>query len=331
MVPDYYSILGVSPSASEKEIKMAYRKLARKCHPDLSPGNKEAEARFREINEAYEALSDPQKRAKYDQYVKWSGAGGRGAPGRETFPGFSFHFEENTQPGGSAVGDLFSDFFQTLFGEGAARGPWSWAPSQRSSPSPEQLLDLTLEEAAFGAVKHVEIESSSPCKSCGGSRVIQTGRIRAVICGDCKGSGVTTERKRAEVKIPAGVQEGSKIRLAREGVIFSVSLRKHPIFEVRGKDLSCTIPVSLSEAMLGAQIEVPTLKGKASMKIPPETPEGRLFRLAGQGFPARDGSGDLYVKAHVVLPSVLTPREKELFRELAAQRSENPRHPMNLQ
>jgi curved DNA-binding protein len=301
---DYYKILGVDRKADEKEIKKAYRRLARQYHPDVNPGDKAAEARFKEINEANEVLSDAEKRRKYDElgqnYQRWQQAGG--APG-----GFDWSRWTTTGPGGTRVeygdigdlGDLFggaggfSDFFETLFGGmGTAAGrPGQGAMRSRDL---EHEVEVTFEEAFRGAQRIVEMDG-----------------------------------RRLEVKIPAGVKTGSRVRMAGEGLpggksgqhgdlYLRINVLPHPTFERRDDDLYCEVPVDLFTALLGGEARVPTLSGPLVLRIPAGTQSGRTFRLAGQGMPKlRKASerGDLYARVRVMLPEKLSDREQKLVRE----------------
>jgi len=317
---DYYKILGVDKNAIEAQIKKAYRKLAREYHPDMNPGNKKAEERFKQINEAYEVLSDPEKRRKYDQlgasYRQYQRMGGdpRGFDWSQWASGFG------GQPGGvrmeygGNIDDLFgeggfSDFFSAIFGganvgggpdvfrgAGARR---SRAASGMRGQDSEQAVEITLEEAFAGT-----------------TRVLQRGD------------------QRLEVKIPAGAQTGTKVRLAGQGsaglrggqvgdLFLVVQVLPHETFERDGDDLRCELPVDLYTAVLGGETAVHTLSGDVKLKILPETQSGRLIRLAGQGMPRLrepQTRGDLKVKVRVMLPQHLTARERELFQELAALR-----------
>ena len=313
---DYYKTLGVSKNASAEEIKKAYRKLARQHHPDVNK-KPEAEKRFKEINEANEVLSDPEKRKRYDTVgPDWE----RFQAGRQPPGGFQWVY--TGQPGedpfnGEAGG--FSDFFRTLFGEGTAdfdTGPLFGRPSTRRRRSVagadvESEVEVTLAEAYKGSERSVEMRLPD---------------------------GTT---RRLSVKIPAGVRDGQRIRLAGQGapgsaggpagdLFLRVRVRPHPVFQRDGDDLSLTLPVALQEALLGAEVTVPTLKGRVSLRIPPETQNGRTIRLAGQGMArVAGGHGDLYVTVKVVLPTKLTDKERELVRQLAASRAdEDPRRGM---
>ncbi|MFC1934189.1 DnaJ C-terminal domain-containing protein [Chloroflexota bacterium] len=326
---DYYSILGVKRDASEREIKQAYRRLARKHHPDVNPGDKSAEARFKEINEAYEVLSDKEKRQKYDrfgdqwQYAdQFAKAGGRQRPFQDFSQGGaqSFRFEE---------GDLDS-LFGGLF-QGFKTGTSRRRVQPRRGRDVEYPVEVTLEEAYHGANRVLSLQSEEPCSGCGG-----TGRIQNMPCSVCRGSGVVTRLKRLEVKIPAGVKDGSRVRIAGKGepgyaggnsgdLYLLTSVKAHRLFERRGDDLHVEVTVPLTVAVLGGEVEVPTLKGKLALKIPPETQNGRAFRLVGQGIPHLGNSsrGDLLARVKVVLPTKLSAEEKKLFEQLSQLRPGN--------
>jgi curved DNA-binding protein len=306
---DYYKILGVAKTASAKDIKATYRRLARKHHPDVNPGNKQAEARFKEINEAYDVLSDPEKRRRYDELgANWSAYQQSGWPP----PGGPFgRGRVRVKVGGFEEGDLggFSEFFRTFFGGGGfggrgfggrEAGGWSGEDLEggfgvRPAPSAdiEREVELTLEEAVLGT-----------------TRTLRGGSARTV-----------------EVKIPPGMRDGSRIRVSGEGgkaggkagdLYLRVRLARHPRFEVQGDDLVTAATVPLTTAVLGGEVEVATLNGRASVKIPAGTPPERVFRLKGQGLPlqGRQEHGDLLVTVRVKLPSSLSRRERELFEEL---------------
>lgn len=310
---DYYKTLGVSKNASAEEIKKAYRKLARQYHPDVNK-KAEAEKRFKEINEANEVLSDPEKRKRYDTVgPDWA----RFQSGAQQPGGFQWVY--TGQPGaepfnGEAGG--FSDFFRTLFGEGAAdfdTGPLFGRPGTRRRRSVagadvEHEVEVTLAEAYKGSERSLELRLPD---------------------------GTT---RRLSVKIPAGVRDGQRIRLSGQGapgggggppgdLFLRARVRPHPVFERDGEDLRLVLPVALHEALLGAEVTVPTLKGRVSLRIPPETQNGRTIRLAGQGMPRTTGGhGDLYVTLKAVLPTKLSDKERELVHELAASRAgEDPR------
>ncbi len=327
---DYYSILGVKRGASDKEIRHAYRRLARKHHPDVNPGDKAAEARFKEINGAYEVLSDPEKRKKYDKYGdKWQYADQIEEMQRRSGGARWFRFE----PGGAAgAGGTFD--MSDLFGEGADLGSVfgnifrGFGGARRRAPARprdiEHRVEVTLEEAYRGSTRTLQMESQEPCRTCGG-----TGQVTGAVCHVCRGSGTTVRPRRLEVKIPAGVRQGSRVRIAGEGAPGSsggrkgdlyllISVRPHDRFERRGDDLYTDVEVPLTDAVLGGEVEVPTMKGKVMLKVPPLTQNGKAFRLTGQGMPhlGKDGKGDLFARAKVRLPEKLSDGEKKLFEEL---------------
>jgi curved DNA-binding protein len=303
---DYYKILGVDKSADDKEIKKAYRRLARQYHPDVNPGDKAAEARFKEINEANEVLSDPEKRRKYDalgqQYQRWQQTGGQ--PG-----GFDWsQWMGAGQPQGGRVeyadlGDLFggtgfSDFFEAIFG-GVSAGSRSTGRAPARGRDLEHEVEITLEDAFSGAQLMLEVNG-----------------------------------RKLEVKIPAGVKTGSRVRVAGEGqpsagsgargdLYLRIKVMPHPTFERRDNDLHCEVQIDLFTALLGGEARVPTLSGPVVLRIPAGTQTGKVFRLSGQGMPALRAPaerGALYAKARVILPENLSSREQELIREWARLR-----------
>jgi DnaJ-class molecular chaperone len=343
---DYYKILGVDKGASEKEIKQAYRRLARKYHPDVNPGDNSAEDRFKEIGEAYAVLSDPQKRKKYDQFGPslrdgsfWRGGGTAGPRGGTrvytTTRDFAKDFDASDLGGG------FSDFFEALFGQGFGRGRPGTAEAgpngagARAKAEPvrgsdvEQGIEVTLEEVASGGNRVFSVQVPEVCPTCRG-----TALVNGKLCSTCQGAGSVSKSRRIEVKIPPGVRDGSRIRIRGEGnpsptggpkgdLYLVVTVQPHPTFDRKGNDLYVEVPVPLTKAMLGGEVSVPTLKGaQLSMKVPPETQNARTFRLGGQGLPALRGeeTGDLYAKVRVILPTNLSARERELFQELKRQR-----------
>ena len=316
---DYYAILGVKRGASDKEIRQAYRRLARKYHPDVNAGDKVAEAKFKEINAAYEVLSDAKKRRKYDLYgdqwqyadqfeqarrqggQRWSWSG-RGAPF-----------------GGVDAGDLGFGDLGDLLG-GLFKGT---RPRSRRGENVQHMAEVTLAEAYRGTSRVLNMQTEEPCSTCGGS-----GKLVGAVCHVCQGSGVTMRSKRLEVKIPPGVTDGSRVRVAGEGrpgrggargdLYLVVSVRPHERFGRRGDDLHIEVEVPLLDAVLGGEVAVPTLKGKAMLKISPLTQNGRVFRLAGLGMPHLGGGakGALYARVEVMLPADLSPEERELFEKL---------------
>ncbi len=347
-VKDYYSTLGLKRDASEGEVRSAYRKMARKYHPDVNPNDNTAEAKFKEINEAYEVLSDADKRKKYDrfgsdweQYEKMGGSpgdfdfsryGGAGAPGARSYGA------------GTVSSEGFSDFFENLFGGMGARGgmanpggvpgiagdPFGGAGRRvaRRGSDFEHPVEITLEEAFSGTARNLQMQVEDHCPTCNGSGV-QNGRA----CPTCGGSGVTTRLKTIEVKIPAGVHSGAKVRVRGEGspgapgqprgdLFLVVTVLPHMRYERKGDDLSLSVPVPLYTMILGGEVRVPTLKGTSlALNIPPDTQNGRVIRLKGQGMPKLGDAtkrGDLLVKTEAQLPKSLSDEEKALFEQLRA-------------
>ncbi len=317
---DYYQILGVSRNATEKEIKQAYRRLARKFHPDVNPGDKSAEAKFKEINEAYEVLSDPEKRRKYDsfgdqwQYAEQFARAGRG-----------WDFNRGDARATFEFGDL-SDILDSLFGDFGTRFRTTRRPSRGKDIS--HSIEVTLEEAYRGTTRIIEIQERGLCPVCHGSGVLGNNRA----CTNCSGSGAVVKPKRLEVKVPPGVRDGSRIRIVGEGgagyggakgdLYLLVKILPHESFERKEDDLHIEVPVPFVVALLGGEVEVSTLKGKLALKIPPETQNGKAFRLAGQGMPHLGGSsrGDLFAKVKVVLPTKLSDAERKLIEQFRTLR-----------
>jgi molecular chaperone DnaJ len=340
MAKDYYSALGVKKDASQKEIKAAFRKLARKYHPDVNPNDKSSEERFKAINEAHDVLSDPEKRAKYDRYGEnWEQAEafekaraqhGNGRPG-----GYSetFHFDINdllrqqAGRGGSARGGPagfdFSDMLGGIFGGGRARGPMR-------GQNVEYATEVTLEEAYHGTTRVLHLQGEEPCPTCGGS-----GEIAGAVCHNCQGAGAVMTSRRLEVKIPSGARDGTRVRIAGEGspgmgggprgdVYVVVKVRPHPRFERKGDDLVEEVAVPVEDAVLGGEVHVQTIAGKRiAMKVPPLTQSGRQIKLKGLGMPKLDGKshGDLYAKVRIVIPEEISDRERELFEQLREARN----------
>ncbi|MXP56467.1 molecular chaperone DnaJ [Pantoea sp. Mhis] len=343
---DFYEILGISKSADEREIKKAYKRLAMKYHPDRNPGDKNAEAKFKEIKEAYEILTDAQKRAAYDQY------------GHRAFEqgssGFSNGNFTNTN---TDFSDIFGDVFGDIFGSGRR---------QRASRGTDLRYDieLSLEEAVCGVTKEIRIPSLEECKVCHGSgakigtqpqtcktcqgngqiqmrqgffTVQQTcptchgrGSVIKDSCASCHGRGRIESTKTLSIKIPAGIDSGDRVRLSGKGEIgehgsaagdlyVQVSIKKHPIFNREANNLYCEVPINFSMAALGGEIEVPTLGGRVKLRIPSETQTGKLFRMRGKGVKSIRGSGigDLLCRVVVETPVNLNEKQKTILRELA--------------
>ncbi len=317
---DYYKILGVTKTASVDDIKKAFRKLARKYHPDVNPGDKKAEEKFKEINEAYEVLSDTDKRRKYDTLgPNWQEQFGfRSAAGRRTsgFPGSASAFDPN-----------FSEFFETLFGRSGTGGMRPREdPKRRAGENIEQPVEVTLQEAYTGGARTYNIQATETCAFCRG-----TGLVGDKTCANCSGQGQLARSKRIQVKIPPGVESGSRIRVAGEGqpgtgggprgdLYLVITVKPDPLYERKGDDLYLDFEVDLVTAMLGgeARILLPDER-KLVLTIPPETQNGRVFRLAGKGMPRLrgEGSGNLFARVKVLLPMSLTEEERNLFEELA--------------
>lgn len=344
---DYYKILGVSRSATDEEIKKAYRKLAMKYHPDKNPGDKAAEEKFKEISTAYEVLSDPEKRRAYDQ---------RGQAGLDDlgFQGFT-----DTSDIFSHFGDIFSDLFGPRFHQEQV-GPRRGADLRVDLP-------ITFLEAALGAEKQIQVPRAETCPSCGGtgakagtapqtcpqcngtgllSRQAQqqggffsfstpcptchgAGQIIAEPCPTCRGEGTVVQTRRLTVKIPAGVDEGSMLRLRGEGeagskgapagdLFVAIHIQPHPTFERQGNNILAKARVNFTTAALGGEIKVPTIRGSAILKIPPGTQSDQVFRLTGQGIkPASGKAGDQLVRVIITVPKTLTAHQRELLKELA--------------
>ena len=355
---DYYEVLGIEKGASEDEIKKAFRKMALKYHPDRNQGDKEAEEKFKEVNEAYSVLSDPEMRKKYDMFghagVDPSAQAGPGAGGWSGgFGGFD----------GVDLGDIFGDFFGGGFGGGSAR--------RRNAPTKgrdlQHSLKISFEEAAFGTSKTIEIRKYVKCEKCGGSGAAPgtskrscpkcggtgqvhtvrntmfgqvqtatvcpdcngTGQIIETPCPDCHGSGQVMKNIKIEVRIPAGVDEGSVIPIRGQGepgknggpngdLFVVLAVAPHKLFEREGNDLYLDIPISFSQAALGDEITVPTLEGKVSYKVPAGTQPGTVFRLRGKGVVDVHGGrkGDLYVKVTIEIPTKLNSEQKKIVKEL---------------
>ena len=345
---DYYEILGVGRDATDDDLKKSYRKLALKYHPDKNPGNKAAEEHFKEVNEAYEVLSAPEKRRRYDHYGH-QGVGANGYGGSEGFGGF----------GAGGFGDIFEDIFEDFFGAGTRRG--------RRAEKGSDLrynLEISFEEAAFGLETKINIPRMETCSGCNGTGAKSSTKLS--VCPTCKGNGqirfqqgfftlsrtcthcngegrIVTDpcdkchgRKRVRkertlsLKVPPGVETGTRLRLTGEGeaginggpsgdLYVVITVRDHPFFVREGNDIICNIPVSFVKAILGGKIEVPTLTGNISLNIPPGAQPGSMLRMKGKGIADIKGYGigDQIVKLNVEIPKKLTPKQKELLEEYA--------------
>ena len=352
---DYYEVLGVEKGASAEEIKKAYRKSAMKYHPDRNPGNKEAEEKFKEIGEAYEVLSDDQKRSRYDQFgfagVDPSYGGGAGGAGYGGFGGFGDFGD---------LGDIFGSFFG-----GGGRAQSRNAPRQGENVGAR--LELTFEEAAFGCEKEISVGRIENCSSCKGTgsadgvietcqqcrgsgqvRTAQTfmgmtmqstavcpscsgrGKLVKTPCGTCKGKGKVRRTQKIKVKVPAGVDAGQSVRMRGEGCVGSnggpngdllveIYIKRHPIFERDGSTVYCEVPITFTQAALGAEIQVPTLDGKMTYEIPEGTQTGKSFTIRGKGIPVLNNPGrrgDQIFTVVVETPTKLTKEQKDLLRQL---------------
>ena len=352
---DYYEVLGIQKGASEDEIKKAYKKLARKYHPDMNPGDKEAEEKFKEVNEANEVLSDPEKKARYDQFG-FAGVDpnyGAGAGGGTYGGGFDF----------GDLGDIFGSFFGGGFG-GQRRNPN--APQRGESIRASVSISFT--EAAFGCEKSVTIERSEQCPTCKGSGcapgttpeicpdchgsgTVQTrrqtpmgvfasngpcrkcggtGRLIHQPCSDCRGSGAVRKRRTIKVNIPAGIDHGQTISLRGQGgagknggpagdLLITVMVQPHEIFRRDGVDVFCEAPITFTQAVLGAELEIPTIDGKVKYSIPEGTQTSTVFRLKGKGIPVLNGRGrgDQYVTVVIETPRSLNKEQKEALRRFS--------------
>ncbi len=361
---DYYEVLGVTKGASEDEIKKAYKKMARKYHPDLNPDNKEAEEKFKEVNEAYEILSDPQKKSRYDQFGHAGvdpnfGAGGFGGGG---FDG-SFDFGD--------LGDIFGSFFGGGFGGGGRRTNPN-APQRGESI--RMNVTVSFEEAAFGCEKEVTVDryeqcdtchgngcapgttpeicpdchgtgqvqvrrqtpmgvfaTTSPCGRCGGR-----GKIIHQPCPDCHGNGTLRKRRTIQASIPAGIDNGQTISIRGQGhagknggpagdLLITITVRPHELFRREGTSVLCEAPITFAQAVLGAELEIPTIDGKVKYDLPEGTQSGTTFRLKGKGIPSINGRGrgDQYVTVYIETPRNLNREQKEALRKFADAVGEN--------
>jgi len=319
MARDYYQVLGVPRNASEKDIRRAYRRLARQHHPDVNPGDKAAEARFKEINAAYEVLSDAEKRRKYDRYGdQWQYADQIEQAQRQSAGRWSFGRGGSFDPSDINLSGDLGDLFQGIF-----RG-FGRRPGRQRGRDVQQPVEVTLDEAYHGTTRVLQMEREEPCATCGGQ-----GQVAGAICHVCRGAGAIAKPRRLEVKIPPGVRDGSRVRVAGEGGVgpagagdlyLVVSVRPHERFERRGDDLHTEVDVPLTDAVLGGEVQVPTLTSRVVLKVPPLTQNGRNFRLSRLGMPrlGGNGRGDLYARVKVKLPDHLSEREKKLFEELRA-------------
>ena len=356
---DYYEVLGIAKTASDDEIKKAYRKMAMKYHPDRNPDNAEAEEKFKEASEAYEVLSDSEKRSMYDRMGHGAFEGGGG------FGGFG---------GGFSAEDIFSQFGD-IFGGAFGGGSRGNSNRQRRGSDLRYLMELTLEEAIKGVKKTINYSAPAPCEVCDGKgakdasdvqtcttchgsgqvRLQQgffavqqtcstcrgTGKMIKNPCNNCHGSGIKDRQHTLEVTIPAGVDNGDRVRLTGKGeavangqagdLYVEVQVREHEIFQRDGADLYMDVPINIADAVLGKDIEIPTLDGRVNLKIPEGTQTGRMFRLRGKGVkPVRQTMvGDLLCRVVVETPTDLSERQRELFKELQSTFTEHDAHDSN--
>ena len=334
---DYYKVLGVAKTASDSEIKKAYRKLAREFHPDLNPGSKSAEERFKGINEAYEVLSDPEKRRKYDELgTNW-----------EQIQRDREYAKQYARPGfeGSTENFDLGDFFSTFFGDRMSGfGSGSFAAGPHPGADLQTEIELSLGDLHQGSRKLLNLSMAETCPTCQGRGMITTssynqGKRRVVTsaqpCGTCGGRGQIQTQREVQVKIPKGIKEGSKIRLAGMGdkgiqgapsgdLYLVIKVLPHRLFRLLEYDLEADLPVWADEAALGAQIKVPTLDQKVLLKVPPGSQSGQRFRLKGKGLgkPQGQGVGDLFYKVRIMVPDRMSAKERELFNELRRLRIE---------
>ena len=385
---DFYQVLGIKRDAKPEEIKKAYRRLARKHHPDVNPGDKSAEERFKLITEAHDVLSDPKKRSVYDRFGQYSdsladaAARGAGAPGGNAGRGAPFDFTGfdwgNTQTGGAGAGgsSSFRDIFADLFGGGKQEREPPRPMPQRGEDI-EMPLALSFEEAVTGMMTNITVNRSEQCSRCngagdaGGPLVVCTtckgtgqvqragGRLRfaqecqdcagtgkrRTPCAVCNGKGVVPKTETVKVRIPAGVDTGSRVRVPGKGqggrmgapagdLFIITNVGRHAYFTRKGDNIYVTIPLTVPEAALGAKIEVPTIEGKAHLRIPPGTQSGQRFRLRERGVPSLrnpQARGDQFVEVQVTLPKVISEETKDLLKRFAQLNTENPRVAMGLE
>lgn len=327
MAKNLYDVLGVKRDASEKEVRAAFRRLARQYHPDVNPGDAAGEARFKEINSAYEVLSDPDKRRKYDKYGdQWEHADQIEEMQRARSSRYSGNgggsFQQFEVDDLGDLGGVFSQFFGRSDSRGGGRG--GARTMSRRGQDLRQPVEVTLEEAYAGTTRVLQMQSAEPCATCDGA-----GEVAGAVCHVCQGSGSIYAPRRLEVKIPAGVTTGSKVRMAKEGqagmaggpsgdLLLVVTVRPHPRFERKGDDLYTEFDAPVSLAALGGETEVPTLTSKVMLKIPAGTQNGKQFKLAGLGMPrlGASGRGDLYAKLGVRMPDTVTDEQRALFEQL---------------
>jgi molecular chaperone DnaJ len=383
---DYYEVLGIKRDAKPEEIKKAYRRLARKYHPDVNPGDKASEDRFKLTTEAHDVLSDPKKRSVYDRFGQYSDnladahARGAGPSTGRTTPGFDFSgfdWSATTTPGSGGSGSSFRDIFADLFGGGSAKEEEPPRPQPKRGADIEMPLALSFEEAIKGLTTNLTVNRSEQCSRCNGAgdiggpvmvcatckgsgqvqraggrlRFAQecpdcggTGRRRSP-CSLCKGKGTVPKTETVKVRIPAGVETGSRVRIPGKGeggrlgappgdLHIITNVGSHKYFTRKGDNIYVTVPITVPEAAVGAKIEVPTVEGKAQLRIPPSTQSGQKFRLRQRGAPSlrKPGAhGDQFVEVQVMVPKMISEETKELLRQYSKLNPENPRVEMGLE
>jgi molecular chaperone DnaJ len=385
---DYYNTLGVKKDAKADEIKKAYRRMARKFHPDVNPNDKTAENKFKEVQEAYDVLSDDKKRKVFDRFGYYADnldpdspfGAGAGAAGAGATPGFDFSgFNWEPTTAGGAGGSSFRDIFADLFGGGGGRTaqPEPPRPLPKKGNDIEMPLALSFEEAFTGLTTNITVNRSEQCSRCQGAGdtggpVVQcptckgTGQVmraggrlqfsqpcpdcegtgrRREPCSLCNGKGVTPKTEQVKVRIPAGVDTGSRVRIPKKGqggrlgaepgdLYILTNVGKHPFLTRKGDNVYVTIPITVNEAALGTKIEVPTVEGKAQLKIPSGTESGQKFRLRERGFPSLRNPnlrGDEFIEVKITLPKVISEETKDILRQFEKLNPENPRKTMGLE